>query len=239
MQSVHRRNLRRRRVIAACLIFWAGSASAQDTTTFLDPPHDPQVRYQQVVPPGQADTDIRYVDETDLDLITGDRPVVRDIPMPRVYLGDGGFGTFAVVIVIAALLFIFIKFGAGGMLLQRDPSAPNKPRKRARAWGLTAQDQSVSDIMTQIRGMASRRDALILLLRHCLLQAADETETNFRRADTEREALSRLPKTWRRHKQLHALMFQTELVHYGGRDIDDDAYEKALGHGAQILMEAR
>lgn len=225
---------------AVCLILWAGGASAQDTTTFLDPPRDPANTFQQVVPAGRADSDIRYVDETNINLITGERPAVRRndrLSMPRFAGGD--FSTIAVVLIVLALLFIFLKFGAGGMLLRADPNAPKKPRKRAKAWGLTAADQSVSDIMAQVRAMASRREALILLLRHCLLQAADETETNFRRADTEREALGRLPDTWRRYRQLQSLMFQTELVHYGGRDIDDDAYETALGHGAQILMERR
>lgn len=239
MQRVDRRSARRRRLATVCLVFWAGGVSAQDATTFLDPPRDPQVTYQQVVPRAQADSDIRYVDETDADLITGERPAIGSIPSPRSRFAGDGFGTFAVVIGIAALLFLFLKFGAGGMLLRADPSATRKPRKSARAWGLTAKDQSAGDIMAQVRAMASRRDALILLLRHCLLLAAEETETNFRRADTEREALSRLPVSWRRHKQLSALMFQTELVHYGGRAIEDDAYETALANGAQILIEAR
>lgn len=224
---------------AACLVLWSGGGFAQGTTTFLDPPRDPQATYQQSVPKGRVDSDIRYVDETGVDLITGERPVFRDIPAPRLRFGGDGLGTFAVVIGVTAVLFLFVKFGAGGMLLRADPSASQKPRRRARAWGLTAHDQSFGDIMEQVRAMASRREALILLLRHCLLQAADETETNFRRADTEREALSRLPATWRRYQQLSALMFQTELVHYGGRDIDDEAYETALAHGAQILMESR
>ena len=225
---------------AVCLILSAGGASAQDSTTFLDPPRDPANTYQQVVPAGRADSDIRYVDETDINLITGERPAARRndrLSMPR--FGGGDFSTIAAVLIVLGLLFVFLKFGAGGMLLRADPSAPKKPRKRAKAWGLSAADQSASDIMAQVRAMASRREALILLLRHCLLQAADETETNFRRADTEREALSRLPDSWRRYRQLQALMFQTELVHYGGRDIADDAYETALGHGAQILMERR
>ena len=228
-------------VLAAWLMLGAGVAHAQDTTTFLDPPRDAANTYPQVVPQGRVDRDIRYVDETNIDLLTGERPAAPDIPRtsPRLRFGGEGLGTFWIVLLVVALLFIFLKFGAGGMLLSADPAAPRKPRKRAKAWGLTAADQSANDIMSQVRAMASRREALILLLRHCLLQAADETETTFKRADTEREALSRLPAKWRRYTELQSILYHSELVHYGGREIDDTAYETALGHGARILMEAR
>jgi hypothetical protein len=218
--------------------FWlGGAAAAQDQTTFLDPPRDPDSAYLDAVA-GRVSTDIRYVDETNANFLTGDRPTQR-VDIPRQGFEGGNYGTLLVIVVVVALLFIFLKFGAGGMLLRADPSAPKKPRKRAKAWGLTAAEKSAGDIMAQVRAFASRREALIFLLRHCLLQAADETQTNFLRVDTEREALARLPESWRRYHQLHALMFQTELVHYGGRDIADDAFEAVLNHGAQILMEGR
>ena len=227
-------------ILAAWLMLGAGVAHAQDTTTFLDPPRDAANTYPDVVPQGRVDRDIRYVDETNIDLLTGERPSVPDIPdvSPGLRFG-GGLGTFWIVFLVVALLFIFLKFGAGGMLLSADPAAQRKPRKRAKAWGLTAAEQSASDIMSQVRAMASRREALILLLRHCLLQAADETETTFKRADTEREALARLPAKWRRYTELQSILHHSELVHYGGREIDDATYETALGHGARILMEAR
>jgi hypothetical protein len=219
-------------------MFWlGGAATAQDQTTFLDPPRDPDSAYIDQVP-GRVSTDIRYVDETNANFLTGDRPARRvDVPL-RGFEG-GNYGAPLIIVLVAALLFIFLKFGAGGMLLRADPSGAKKPRKRTKAWGMTAADKSAGDIMAQVRAFASRREALIFLLRHCLLQAADETQTNFLRADTEREALARLPESWRRFNQLHALMSQTELVHYGGRDIADDAFEAVLNHGAQILTEGR
>ncbi|WP_373634858.1 hypothetical protein [Yoonia sp. SS1-5] len=216
----------------------AGLVSAQDQTTYLTPERDPDSAYLAAVDGRGVSTDVRYVDETDRDLLENNVEAAREPGRPVNFDGDG-LGTFLVVLVVAGLLFLFLKFGAGGALLRADPNATKKPRKRARAWGLTAAEKSAADILAQIRAMASRRDALILLLRHCLLQAADETETNFKRSDTEREALSRLPQKWRFYTQLQGLMFQTELVHYGGREIADDAYETALQNGARILMEAR
>jgi hypothetical protein len=83
--------------------------------------------------------------------------------------------------------------------------------------------------------MPDRRAALILLLRYCLLRGAEATGTNFRRADTEREALGRIPGEWPLFANLRRLLMQTELVHYGGREIDDAAYDAALKDGAEIL----
>ncbi|WP_296424016.1 hypothetical protein [Yoonia sp.] len=238
MPRYDRRSRLRRSCVSLWLVCWlGGAAAAQDVTTFLDPPRDPDGTYGEAMPRRVA-ADIRYVDETNVDFLTGDRPERRvDVPL-RGFEG-ANYGTFLMIALVVALLFIFVKFGAGGMLLRADPSAPKKPRKRAKAWGLTAADHTAGDIMAQVRVMASRREALIFLLRHCLLQAADETQTNFLRADTERDALARLPTSWRRHGQLHALMFQTELVHYGGRDIADDAFDAAIDHGSQILMARR
>lgn len=247
MRSSSRRGTLRRFLFLTCVALcgqFGGTAAAQEGTTYLTPDIDPDGPYLQAVKGRRTvATDMRYVDETDLDLLTGERP--KDAPAPIIRprgsanFGFGSNGVFFIVAALAVLLFLFLKFGAGRALLQSDPNAEKKPRKRAKAWGLTAADTSAGDIMSQIRAMASRRDALILLLRHCLLQAADETETYFRRADTEREALGRLPSKWRRYPQLKTILTKAELVHYGGRDITDDEFEAVLKNGAQILMEAR
>lgn len=243
MLLMNRRVDARRCILCICTVLvlsiTAGGVAAQGQTTYLDAPRDTQSNYSDVARRARVDSDIRYVDETNVDLITGDVIERRSITLPDRQFGEGHFGTIGLVIIAALVLFLFLRFGAGGMLLRPDPSAPRKPRTPVRAWGLTARADTSSDIMAQVRAMVSRREALIFLLRHCLLQAAEETQTQFQRADTEREALDRLPDQWRRYRQLRALMVQTELVHYGGREIDDDAYETALGHGAQILIEAR
>ena len=222
--------------LLSCL--FASFAAAQDQTTYLPVPQgDGSDKYQDVISERDANADLLYVDETDLDFLNREIPDIDVRPPRRIPLNGGNYSVILIVTLLAVLLFLFLKFGAGGTLLRADPSAPKKPRKRAKAWGLTAAEQTGGDILASIRAMTSRRDALILLLRHCLVQAADETETVFRRSDTEREALLRLSQKWRRYPQLKDLMLKTELVHYGGRDISDQDFDTALKYGAQILME--
>lgn len=215
------------------------AAVSQEDTTYLTPPRGEAAAEYQDGLARSIQADVAYIDETNVDFLTSDR-VRRDDQSLRLRSGDGsGMGVIAVMFIIAMLLFLFLKFGGAGGLFQADPNAVKKPRKRAKAWGLTAADQTAGDILAQIRAMKSRREALILLLRHCLLTAADETDVFFLRADTEREALARLPNNWRRFSQLESLLRRTELVHYGGREITDTDFDDALKSGAQILMEAR
>lgn len=245
MLSYARRGLLRRTTTSAQILALALSpaiAAAQDSTTYLDPPKGEAAIEYEASLPRALQNNVDYIDETDIDLITAEtRPEPRVTESrratPPALATDSG--VFIVVLVIGLLLFLFLKYGGAGGLFQSDPNAEQRPKKRAKAWGLTASEESPSDILSKIRAMASRRDALILLLRHCLLQASDETDIHFLRSDTEREALGRLPSNWRRFKQLTSLLRSTELVHYGGRDISDDEFEAALGFGAQILMEAR
>jgi len=184
-----------------------------------------------------VDTSISYVDETSEDFLTTDRTPAPQVQRTR-RTGTQGPNVFVIVGLFAVALFLLLKFGGAGALLRADPKSGSKPKKRAKGWGLTASEAPAGDILSQIRAMTDRRAALILLLRYCLLQAADETDTMFKRADTEREALSRLPDTWRHRDKLRHILMQTELVHYGGRDIADDDYETALSHGSTILRAA-
>ncbi|MFV2053538.1 hypothetical protein [Aliiroseovarius sp. YM-037] len=217
------------------------SWAQESETTFLDMPRGSgSAAYSEAVARRGLTTDIDYVDQTDQNFLSDGEVVRRTEPRSLPIGGSGnGFGVFLVVAVIALLLFLFLKFGAGGTLLRADPKEGKPRRKRAEGWGLRAEDAPAGDILSQIRAMTDRREALILLLRHCLLQAAQETDTNFARADTERDALRRLPDRWTRFDLLKRLLQQTELVHYGGREIDDTAYEASLQDGARILTGGR
>jgi len=229
-------------LIAACL---AGNpAWAQDSqTTYIDIPTTSDTdAYRDATRRARLQDDISYIDETGEDLLadtareTEPRPAERDrdIYLPT---GAGGPGVFIVVALFAVALILLFKFGAGGTLLRGDPKNTDKKTKPAQDWGLKPDDIPEGDLLSQIKGMADRREALILLLRYCLLRAAELTETNFRRADTEREALARLPQQWPLFANLRRLLMQTELVHYGGRDIDDESYTAALKDGAEILIK--
>lgn len=218
-------------LLALCLT----SSVAFAETTYLTPPQGEQAEaFRQVAEAGRLQTDIQYIEKTDQDFLVDELPAFDGDSARNVVQGINGFAILVVVSAIALLIFLFLKFGGAGGLLSADPG-DGKPRKKTKAWGLTAEDEEIGDIMSKVRAMTNRREALILLLRHCLLQAAHETQTNFRRSDTEREALGRLPKAWRSFPQLEKLLRRSELVHYGGRSIDDDGYGLALAEGEMIL----
>lgn len=218
---------------------WAQDDARQ--TTYLEVPQSDQAdTYRDAVARDRLQVDLKYVDETSENLL-------QDVARPteprrerdgQIYLPTGGSGpgVFIVVALFVIALILFLKFGAGGTLLRPEPKEPKAKSKTSENWGLKPEDIPEGDLLSRIKAMTDRREALILLLRYCLLRASEATDTQFRRADTEREALGRLPQQWPLFAKLRRLLMQTELVHYGGRDIDDEAYETALKDGAEILI---
>ena len=216
-------------------LLWAAPVAAQDQITYLDPPPATSDAYAQSLTGTRASSDIRYVDETDFDLL-GDIPEQErpEVEYTQIPAGDGAGNTLIAIMAVFALVAAFILATGSGTLLARDPAA-RPPRKRNTAWGLTSDEEETGDILARVRAMPSRRDALILLLRHCLLRAADESEATILRGDTEREVYARLPDTWHAMVPLGQLLHQTELVHYGGRTIADETFETLLSDAGRIL----
>jgi len=229
-------------LITAPVVLWAQDEDTRPIT-YLDIPQSPEAEaYQDATRRSRIQNNINYVDETTEDLLADvARPTEPRQPRNndgQIYLPTGGSGpgVFIVVALFAIALLLFLKFGAGGTLLRAEPKdAKKKDKTPGEDWGLRPEDIPEGDLLSKIKNMTDRREALILLLRYCLLRAAEATETNFRRADTERDALGRLPGEWPLFANLRRLLMQTELVHYGGREIDDAAYDTALKDGAEIL----
>ncbi len=212
--------------------------NAENNVTYLTPPRtEASEAYQKRIQFKRVVSEIKYVD-------TADKSLLEDIPIKapkapaeikrRAPVDIGGMGPLLIVVLLVAALFLFLKFGAGG-LLAAEPKAPRSPRKPAKAWGLESGSVETNDLMSQLRAMADRRDAMVLLLRHCLLRAATDTDVGFARSDTEREALGRIPERWRLYTELRDILFATELVHYGGRPMGDAEFGQCLDQGAQIL----
>ncbi|MGY3611561.1 hypothetical protein ACWGRJ_47865, partial [Bradyrhizobium sp. Lot11] len=110
-------------------------------------------------------------------------------------------GALAIAIVFGGLILAvaaWMRFGNGGVLLS---SAPRDIKRRhgeaPESWRMSVAEgeEKPSDFLQRIAAMADRRQALVLLLRHCLLHAADVTGTRLFRSDTERAVFARLPET--------------------------------------------
>lgn len=156
---------------------------------------------------------------------------------PSITMDSGWSVAFAVLLLLAALL-LWMKFGGSGMLLSREPREIKPGQTAPDSWRM-AEDAGPIDgrvLIGRLREMADRQEALVLLLRHALMSAGTACETRFARADTEREAFSRLPRTWGLRPALADILRTTELAHYGGRSVADSEFEDALSKGEMILM---
>lgn len=199
--------------------------------------------YAEIAKAERLQTDTVYATRIDGQLVTGQQlpSEERDIPTPREPLSDmnGGGVVFALLLILGGLA-AWMKFAGGGALLARAPTNAGTPRKSAPdGWEMSAQDADPADLFSRLARMSDRGNALVLLLRHCLIAAGSATQVRFARSDTERRAFARLPGEYSHRARLSALLTKTELAHYGGRPVDDQAFTAALEDGRQILAASQ
>lgn len=153
-------------------------------------------------------------------------------------LGGGGGGVLAVILALLIALLLWMKFGGAGILLSGEPREIRQKQKAPESWKIAGDeaDLDAQTLLQRISAMADRRDALVRLLRHCLLFAGEDSDTRFARSDTEREAFRRLPEGWQHRPALATLLRDAELAHYGGRDVGDETFAHALELGRGMLM---
>lgn len=149
----------------------------------------------------------------------------------------GGISTFLVLAVVLGALVLLIRFGGSGALVQRRPEAARQVTASPEAWNITDMERATDtgDLIRQIAAMTDRRAAVVRLLRHCLLRAAEDCGTRFMRADTERAAFRRLPASWARHEALNRILRDAELANYGGRPVEEARFAALLDLGRSIL----
>lgn len=173
----------------------------------------------------------------DLPLDAAYRPPQPDGPRDSRPLLSGMTAWLAVVALVVILLALWLRFGGSGTLLAGTPKDIRQKPIDPEGWSM-AQDQTLpmSDLLAEIAAMPDRRAALVRLLRHCLLQAGAATDTRFARSDTEREALRRLPEAWSGRPGLAGILTTTELAHYGGRAVSEDAFAASLATARALFV---
>ncbi len=157
---------------------------------------------------------------------------------PRQPIVDGPLAIVLVLVGVGAVIGLWMRFGNGGVLLS---AAPRQLKQRQgeipESWHASANegDERPHEFLQRISAMEDRRQALILLLRHCLLHAADATGTRLLRSDTERAVLGRLPQTMPGRHRLEGLLTEAELVHYGGRELMESQFAVLLATARDFL----
>jgi hypothetical protein len=187
----------------------------------------------------RIETDAIYVSELEGTLASGPAPRQRSVSVRSGRDTDlGGFTLVIAVAVLMGLLLVWLKFGGSGVLLARQPEDDRAEAEAPDSWNLQATPATeTGSLLERIAAMQDRSAALVLLLRHCLLAGARATGTRLARADTERAAFRRIPHSWPRQRGLEALLVQTELAHYGGRPVAEEAFAQALETGRTILAD--
>lgn len=245
--------MRRAALAALALALTAPVATAQDAAQdkgfrvleTREPPrgasHDEMLAQAR---PRRIETEMVYVTRLEGDLADGAaldfEESSPDTPV-REFRGEGSVPTLAIVAILLAGLALWLRFGGSGALLTAAPKS-GRPRQAAPdSWALSAADQMADSrsLLDQIAAMPDRRAAMVRLLHHCLLFAGDDSDTQFARADTEREAFRRLPESWRFRQPLAGLLRAAELAHYGGREVDERSFAEALETGRRLLSERR
>lgn len=169
-------------------------------------------------------------------------PRRRPLTIPREPVISGPAAVVIVFVGLVLLVALWLRFGNGGVLLS---SAPRDIKRRQgeapESWRTSAAEieEGSNDFLDRIAAMADRKQALVLLLRHCLLHAADITGTRLFRSDTERAVFARLPANMPDRDRLENMLTAVELVHYGGRTFAENHFGVLLSTARGLLSTGR
>lgn len=166
----------------------------------------------------------------------------KPLLFPQEPMINGPLAVAFVLVSLAVVIGLWMLFGNGGVLLSAAPRDVKKRQGEApQSWHTSAAEaeEKPNEFLQRIAAMADRRQALVLLLRHCLLHAADVTETRLFRSDTERAVFARLPKNMPERERLANLLTAVELAHYGGRPVADNHFGVLLTAARGLLSSGR
>lgn len=207
----------------------------------MDPPLGESSAAYEAVAGGRVQVRAAYATDVQGGRLTADSRAPRTVvPPPPVPVLTGNWALLAVVGGLALALGLWLRFGGGGVLA----GAPRADRPRPQApaaWNMAGPADRLAGeaLLADIAAMPDRRAALVRLLRHCLLHAAEATGTRLARSDTERRALARLPATLPGAADLAGLLGRTELAHYGGRAVSEADFAASLTAARHLLGGAR
>ncbi|NBZ86614.1 hypothetical protein [Stagnihabitans tardus] len=210
----------------APLILWLLAVPALAENAPLPPPRGPEGEAIAAQMEAQGiDSRMTYAGSAE-NIAKPKPPPPPDAPR----IAGGGASAYWVLGLLAVALILILRFGGAGVLTRRKPEE-GAPVTAPEHWQVE-RDIAPSSLLEQIANMTDRKAALVRLLRHCLLKAAEDSRTRLARADTEREAFSRLPGE---KPQLRLILQAAELAHYGGRPVSDAGFSAALDAGRRIL----
>lgn len=131
--------------------------------------------------------------------------------------------TIAALAVLAAILYAVVTSGARfSVSLSRGPEGEGRRRRDGAA--AIARDDPPPAAVGAILSMADRKAALLALCRSLLAGVMSEQGILLDRSWTDRDTLRRVPRAHPQWDELQALVFASERVQFGGRDVTEEEF---------------
>ena len=197
--------------------------------------------YQQAIRFRGIDTDVVYFDPTrpppELETEetppepqarqTPSQPGTRETSRSRFTLDEDTARLLVIVILSLAIMGIAYLVARYGGLLQasfsREPD--NAEAENGNGQAATGEtEEPLPASLEAILAMRDRREALVALCRILLARAVAAQGVLFQRSWTDRDALRRVPQTLGHRDALRALVFASEKVQFGGRDVTEEEF---------------
>lgn len=163
-----------------------------------------------------------------------DEAVRIDVPEPVEEQRDQSVNRWAIGLIfggfLAVVLLILWRYGN---TISVSFNAASKGKRSESDGTISAEaaeiaGQPLDQFLASVRKMKDRREALILLVSRTLERAAETNGVRLGRAQTARDVVRVLPKSWSQLGLLRRLVREAEIVHFGGRDLDEDKWEECL-----------
>ncbi|ORE97640.1 DUF4129 domain-containing protein [Aurantimonas sp. 22II-16-19i] len=233
----HRRWLSACAVAAILLAIPAPVLADEGTAAVL--PAQPQLTdagkaYLGAVEGLRLQTEIRYL-SPDADLDAAEDASRRQLDAdPGAILARLEWGSKAVLVLMVLLLVLLLWLGRGQLA---DLMGPRDRRLGpAGATVIHRPDGELDhDLIARLRREGDPRQGLRQVLERFLELAAEDNAIVLKRSLTTRELVQRLPGSWSHRAELESLARQTELVLFGGREMDIASYHRCLDVAAPFL----
>lgn len=139
-------------------------------------------------------------------------------------------------IILLGVVYLFVVFGGRfPVSFLRDPDAGGKEDRRRQSEN--AVDDHKPLAINAILKMPDRRAALVALCKTLLAQAVSAEGVLLQDSWTNRDALRCVPRSFAHRDALQSLVFASERVQFGGRDVTEDEFRDHLDHLRPMLTK--
>lgn len=229
----------------ACLAFMTLRADAQTSAPAPDPdaleiPISLSGQdYREALGRSRIKTDLIYLRPD------ADETLPRDTPKPASNPQTESLPRYALMAVLAALLVAIAIFAL--RFAPKTTISISSPDDRARAGSPRTRTAGQADagpadnlagraFLDELRAMADRKAALILLLKRALELAVEINGMALGRSQTAREVLRKLPSTWTHYPALSRLVGFEERVQFGGHELPEPVFQESLSLAEPLFV---